>query len=134
MKPTKHKTLLLEQLKKTPIVQIACEKAGVARATYYRWRKMSPKFAKETDGAITEGLLLMNDIAESQLLSEIKDRNLPAITFWLKHHHPQYKTRLEVSGEIKTNEPLTGEQKALIKEALHMASFNNNSLPPPNHD
>jgi len=33
---SKNKEQLLEILKKTPIVQIACEKAGVGRATYYR--------------------------------------------------------------------------------------------------
>ena len=33
------KELLVEQLKKTPIVQVVCEKIGVSRASYYRWRK-----------------------------------------------------------------------------------------------
>jgi len=28
--------LIIEQLKKTPIVQVACEKCGVGRSTYYR--------------------------------------------------------------------------------------------------
>ena len=40
---SKNKEQLLEILKKTPIVQIACEKAGVGRATYYRWRKDDPR-------------------------------------------------------------------------------------------
>ena len=34
-----NKTIILEQLQKAPIVQIACEKTGISRATYYRWRK-----------------------------------------------------------------------------------------------
>lgn len=131
MKTAKQKAALIEQLKRTPIVQIACEKAGVGRASYYRWRKDDPIFVKASDDAITEGLLLMNDMAESQLLSAVRDKNLPAIIFWLKHHHTSYKTRIEVSGEIKTNEPLTEEQKELIKEALRLASFNNNLLTPP---
>jgi transcriptional regulator of acetoin/glycerol metabolism len=34
----KHeKNALIEALKEMPIVQIACKKAGVGRATYYRW-------------------------------------------------------------------------------------------------
>lgn len=131
MKTAKQKAALIEQLKRTPIVQIACEKVGVGRASYYRWRKDDPVFVKASDDAITEGLLLMNDMAESQLLSAVRDKNLPAIIFWLKHHHHSYKTRIEVSGEIKTNEPLTEEQKELIKEALRLASFNNNLLTPP---
>jgi ACT domain-containing protein len=37
MKTNKEKDALLEQLKKTPIIQIACEKIGLSRTTYYRW-------------------------------------------------------------------------------------------------
>ena len=35
----KEKLLLIEQLSKYPVVQVACEKTGVSRATYYRWRE-----------------------------------------------------------------------------------------------
>lgn len=66
-----QKKLLLEQLTKTPIVQIACEKSGVGRATYYRWRKDDPDFAREADASLKEGRLLVNDMAESQLMSAI---------------------------------------------------------------
>jgi len=31
-----NKKALIEQLKKTPIVQICCEKVNIGRATYYR--------------------------------------------------------------------------------------------------
>ena len=44
MKTKKDKELILEQLRKTPIVQVACEKTGIARATYYRWRKKDKRF------------------------------------------------------------------------------------------
>ena len=81
-----NKELLIEQLKKTPIVQVACEKVGVGRATYYRWRKEDEEFAKLADEAISEGNFLVNDMAESQLMSAIRDKNLTAIIFWLKHH------------------------------------------------
>jgi len=47
-KPEELKKLLIEQLKKTPIVQMACEKTGVARSTYYRWKKQNKTFAKES--------------------------------------------------------------------------------------
>src|SRR5680860_719631 len=85
-----EKMLILEQLKKTPIVQIACEKVGVGRSTYYRWKKEDLKFSSLADAATAEGSLLVNDMAESQLLSAIKDKNLTAIIFWLKHHHSSY--------------------------------------------
>jgi predicted DNA binding protein len=118
-----QKSLLLEQLQKIPIVQIACEKTGVGRTTFYRWCKEDDEFKKAADTAIHEGVSLLNDMTESQLLTAIRDGNLTAVMYWLNHRHPAYKNRLELSGEIKaTNEPLTPEQENLIKEALRLAS------------
>ena len=96
MRIKKDKELMLDQLRRTPIVTVAAEKIGIARATYYRWRKADSKFANSADGAIAEGTLLINDMAESQLLSSIKDGNMTGIIFWLKHHHPTYETRVEI--------------------------------------
>jgi len=124
-----NKQLIIEQLKKTPIVQVACEKVGVGRASYYRWRKDDSDFAKEADQALHEGNQLVNDMAESQLLSAIRDKHLTAIIFWLKHHHPRYATKVEVTAKLKHNdETLTPEQEALVRRALQMASL----LPEPN--
>ncbi len=124
MKTDKNKGLLVEQLKKTPIVQVACGKINIGRATYYRWRKDDQEFANSADGAITEGALLVNDIAESQLMSAIKEKNLTAIIFWLKHHHPNYATKVEVTARLKAdNEVLTPEQEALVTKALKLATL-----------
>ena len=120
----KEKELVISQLKKTPIVQIASEKAGIGRATYYRWRKEDPEFAKESDVALSEGSLLVNDLAESQLMSAIRDKNMTAIIFWLKHHHPAYTTKVEVTAAFKNQEiNLTDEQKQLLNKALEMAAI-----------
>jgi hypothetical protein len=123
----KERQMLLEQLKKTPIVQIACEKAGIGRATYYRWRNEDKEFAQESDKALTEGSLLINDMAESQLLSSIKDKNMTAIIFWLKNHHRTYTDRLEISAS-RPEEPLTAEQEKLIQKALTILNENNESV------
>lgn len=121
---TKEKELLLEQLKRTPIVQFACEKIGVARATYYRWRKDDQEFANQADGALFEGSQLINDMAESQILSAIRDKNMTAIIYWLNHHHPSYATKMEIIAKLKTdNEQLTPEQEALVKNALKLAGL-----------
>ena len=120
-----QKALLLEQLKKTPIVQIACEKLGISRMTYYRWRKDDPEFTKASDTALNEGSLLVNDMAESQLMSAIRDKNMTAIIFWLKHHHQNYTSRLEITGHLKHSEELTPEQKKLVQKALALASLTN---------
>lgn len=119
-----NKELLLEQLKKTPIVQVACEKVGVARASYYRWRKRDNSFAQKADQAILDGNFLVNDLAESQLINSIKNNSLGAIVFWLKHHHPNYATKVEVTAHLKhQSEVLTAEQEALVEKALQLASL-----------
>ncbi len=124
-----NKELLIDQLKKTPIVQIACEKTGVGRATYYRWRKEDSEFAGLADEAIAEGNELVNDMAESQLMAAIRDGNLGGIIFWLKHHHPRYATRVEVTAKLKhDDETLTPDQEALVMKALKLAAL----LPDPN--
>ncbi len=119
-----QKVAFLEQLKKTPIVQIACEKTSLSRATYYRFRKEDEEFKKLADEALLEGSLLVNDLAESQLITAIKDRNLTAIQLWLKTHHPQYANKVEVQGKVTVeNTPLTNEQQELIKKALALVGI-----------
>ena len=126
----KDKEILLEQLKKTPIVQLACEKTGIGRSTYYRWKKEDSNFAGLADAAILEGSLLINDMAESQLLSAIRDKNMTAIIFWLKHHHPAYETRIELrQGYGMQEEELTKKQKEIIKKAIALAVINKISKP-----
>lgn len=117
---TASKKILIEQIKKTPVIQVACEKVGVSRATYYRWRKSDPKFADKAEIALNEGSQMINDMAESQLISAIKEGNLTGIIFWLKNHHKQYSPKLEVTTK-NTEIPLTDEQKEIIRQSLNMA-------------
>lgn len=129
---TNQKAELIKQLKKTPIVEVACKKLGIGRATYYRWKKDDPKFAEEAEFALDEGSQLVNDMAESQLINAIKEGNMTGIIFWLKNHHKQYSPKLEVTtknGDV----PLTEEQKELIRKSLAMA-FSNNSDLEQNHE
>lgn len=120
----REQAMLLDQLRKMPIVQIACEKAGVSRATYYRWKKEDEKFAEAADEALQDGVTLVSDMAESQLLSQIRDNNLGAIMYWLKHRNPNYNNKLEVTARLKdVVDELTPEQEAAITEALKLASF-----------
>lgn len=106
---TKNKELLLEHLSKIPIVHLACEKVNICRATYYRWRKEDEAFAENANNAIEEGSRLINDMAESQLISLIKDKHPTGIIFWLKHHHPAYANKIEITAGHKS-ENLTEEQ------------------------
>lgn len=120
----REQAMLLEQLRKMPIIQIACEKSGVSRATYYRWKKEDETFTKAADEALQDGVTLVSDMAESQLLSQIRDNNLGAVMYWLKHRNPNYNTKLEVTTKIKTqDEALTPEQRALIEKAIELSAL-----------
>ncbi|TAN57227.1 hypothetical protein EPN15_04925 [Patescibacteria group bacterium] len=123
---SKQKQSLLEKLKRTPTIELACNHVGISRMTYYRWIKASKKFAKEAEEAIFEGRLFISDVAESQIFSLIRDKKVEAIKFWLNHNNPRYANKLELSGTVSTkDEPLTTEQKALIRQALKLSSLKN---------
>lgn len=119
----KTKQDIIVQLQKTPIIEYACKNTGLGRSTFYRWRKDDESFANEVDQALTKGRLLINDMAESQLISGIKDKNMTAIIFWLKHNHKNYSTKIELSGKLRTEHKLTPEQEEEIKRALNLASL-----------
>lgn len=128
MKSSDTKKLFLENLKKVPIIQVACEKAGVSRATVYRWRDKDKKFHKVLNEALSEGEALVNDMSESQLISLIKEKSFPAVRFWLNHRHEKFKERVEVTNKTEDQEKLSSEQQKIIKEALKLASFGKKKL------
>lgn len=117
MKKTKVHNDFLDQLRKIPIVQVSCEKVGVSRNSVYRWRKEDPEFAKAMDEALAEGEAMVNDMSEGQLLSLIREKNFPAISFWLRKRNPRFRDKLEVTGQIEHIEELSPEQKEALKKA-----------------
>lgn len=120
----KQKAQVIEELKKVPIVEYACKRATIGRTTYYRWKKSDPDFAAKVDESLSEGTQMVSDLAESQLLNCIRDKELGAITFWLKHRHPAYFSKLEITAKTrKADEPLTDEEQALIDEALKLGGL-----------
>ena len=115
---------ILKQLEKTPIVQLACRNAGVGRATYYRWRKKDDQFTQKADESIRKGRLFINDMAESKLLNAIQEQNMTGIIFWLKHNHPVYTTRVEITQKTdEDKDKLKPEEEARVKKALALAGL-----------
>lgn len=108
---------LVEELRQAPIVQVACGKVGVGRTTYYRLRRADPAFARAADAALAEGRAAVNDLGEAQAIALIKDRHIGAIKFWLQNNDARYGARVPV-GAAGGAEPLTREQRALIRRAL----------------
>ena len=73
MKKNKVKDAFLEQLRKVPIIQVACEKVGVSRNSVYRWKNEDPEFEKAMNTAIEDGEALVNDMTENQLMVLIRE-------------------------------------------------------------
>ncbi len=118
----KQKKELVAQLRKTPIVQSACERTGIGRSTYYDWRKHDRTFARAADRSIEAGRFFMNDLAELKLLQQVQDGVLTAIIFWLKHNHPKYAVvnRIIHQYETVTDRPSVEEENVATQEISKM--------------
>lgn len=111
----KQKEELIELFRKSPIVQMACEKLGVGRTTYYRWRKEDAIFAGKADDALNIGRHLINDLAESKLIKKIQqDEDFNSIKYWLSHNHKRYETKLTITPSVVESNELPRELVAEI--------------------
>lgn len=106
---------LLAELERTGIPLTACNKVGVARSTYYRWRQDSISFKIQSDEAIRIGRENITDFAESKLVNNIGDGNQRAIEFQLRHNDERYRyfTQLEFARvlESRSQEKVNAEEK-----------------------
>lgn len=85
------KIKIIEELRKVPIILVVCQKVGISRATIYRWMKEDATFEQEVDSVKKEGTQMINDLAESRLISNIQKGDNTAIIYWLKFNHPKYR-------------------------------------------
>ena len=85
------KKKFVEELQANPVAQVACQKTGIIRSTYYRWAKLDKKFKKNCTEARKISTPIINDLAESTIINMIKDGNLKAAIFWLNNNHPKYR-------------------------------------------
>lgn len=99
-KPTEQdmeakKTEFLEHMRQAyGIVAIACEKSGIGRTTYYRWRDTDVEFAQAVDDILqTQG-----DFVESNLLRLIEHGDTSATIFYCK-------TKLKSRGYTERDKP-----------------------------
>lgn len=118
-----EKKLFIEQLRKTPVISVVCERVSVSRATAYRWLAKDKKFQGDVQEALAEGTEMVNDMAVSALISGIAEKNLGAVKFWLSNKSKDFSPKLEVStNHDKQNvQSLTKEQEELIRNAVSLA-------------
>ena len=117
---------LVSQLQDMPIVEVACRRAGIARATYYRWLQRDSEFAEQCRAALEHSTQAVSDVAEAKLISAIQEGNMSAISFWLRHHHKAYRAKLDIQGTIRHQATvLTDEQSRLLERALRLGGLIN---------
>ena len=80
MRHTKKEAILEALEKALGVVTTACQKAGVSRATYYRWLNEDSEFSEQVKSIQDVAL----DFAESRLFEQIQDGSTAATIFYLK--------------------------------------------------
>lgn len=116
------KQALIEILKEMPVIQVACKKVGIGRATYYRWLKEDNGFARLAKEALSEGVEYINDMSESQVIQLIKDKKMPAITLWLKNNSPRYGKKTATRGPDLSLPELTPAEERIFQQALALSA------------
>ena len=87
------KRKLLKELNESPIIEMACKKSGVHRSSYYRWLKYDEEFEEAARVAIDASSGKVSDLAVSQLISLIQEKDFRAIIYWLSRRHPDFATQ-----------------------------------------
>lgn len=103
----KDKQTLVDTLKEMPIIQVACKRSGLSRATYYRWRKDDPGFFRQSEDAIIQGIEFINDMSESQLITLIREKKMPAIAMWLRNNNKRYGAKPQLKSQATHLESLS---------------------------
>lgn len=84
------KKRMIELLLKYPIVEAACNKAGISRSTHYEWLQKDPDYRNKVEMALEASIATVNDVAESNIISKVKGGDFKATAYWLEHRHPAY--------------------------------------------
>ncbi len=85
------KNKLIRELEEYPLIERACKKMNISKATFYRWLDEDPEFKHDVEIAQDKGRAKLNDFAESKLLENIKANVHPAIVYWLRHNSKRYR-------------------------------------------
>jgi cytidylate kinase len=120
LKIKKQKEVLLEHLRTVPIVEVACKKGGISRATFYRWCNEDEDFKANVDNAKVDGVENINDMSEAHLIALIREKKYQAIALWLKNNHYRFMSedKQNLIRKVQKKTELNLHQKELLKEAL----------------
>ncbi len=116
----KQKELLLEQLRTIPIVEIACKRTGISRATFYRWCEDDEDFKADVENSKVDGVENINDMSEAQLIGMIKEKKFQATALWLKHNHQRFMSedKRNLAQRKRKSIEMNNATKELLRDAL----------------
>ena len=116
MRKTKaNMTAIVNMLERTPIAESACQKVGIHRSTYYRWLQSDPEFQRRVKEALEIGRDTVSDVAESQLISQIKDGHHGATKYWLSNNSDRYGRRKKDKNDGSSSKDLRSLVTRFIK-------------------
>lgn len=104
------KAEILKFAQEMPIDSYVCKKVGIGRSTLYRWFEDDKNFKKKFKDSKRIGMSLISDIAESNIIKNIKNGNQRAIEFWLKHHKADYAPQWDTKGNFKLPHELVAHE------------------------
>ena len=110
------KKVFLEYWAKTRgVVSATCERIGIGREAFYRWKKEDEKFAddlKKVTGKINEEV---KDMLMGKIMIE---KDGPSIRYWLDRKDPEFKPKAvtEIIAGERTLEDLIAEDDRKIEE------------------
>lgn len=90
MVPPDDKQKFLDELENLPIVSVVCKRAGISKATIYRWIEDDADFKKKYDCSLKRGRETLVDHAESKLVKLVDKEVLGAIRMVLEANSKRY--------------------------------------------
>ena len=108
------KQKFLEELRKVPIIEKACDKVGISRMTYYRWSGSNPSFKKEVGLAMSMGVDRIDDVSNAKLLQLINEGDFRSIAYW---YEKRSKGILNVADRLQgINSGISMDEAIIIAE------------------
>lgn len=112
----------LKALQEVPFISRACRKAGIARATVYRWMEEDLEFRIAVKKQIQKGHDLLGEAAYAVVQEKIKERNFAAARFFLLHFRSLYGVKQSEA----ESEDETAQEKAAPEEPWRSALVDEN--------
>lgn len=112
MKKHRVRDKFIKELQRTPIIQVACDKMGISRQTYYRWYNEDSDFMDKVNLSISQGEGVVNDVAKSNILRGIQNGDKKDSKFWLTHRDHDFRKPFKIIHE-KDDPPLFNKEDVL---------------------